>query len=272
MALLFDGRFSHTPNFSLYARIDRDPVPGGVPTAAGEAGSYEMAQDPDGSGGMVAKLFMAPGDPGRCEIRPFVTDLAGSGPDWGEAWWAWWTYLPHDWQDPVANSVDVDASQIPNTRVIIAQLHQTEDVTDIGSYPLMQLAIVRDRYILATVHEPSDPTSSRVPNLRVLRSWPVRRGVWEEWVYRSRVTINTDGTRYFYRNRRLEYSVTGVASGQNDILGPFFKAGLYTYANAQEPAQRVIYSRGIVIGDSASSYEEVTGHSLLERATIRGVV
>lgn len=272
MTVLFDGRFNVTPDFSLYARIDREPVPQFPPPLVnGDPGSYEIVDDPAGSGEKVAKLTCPAAAPGRIELRPFTTDpLPGSNPDWGEAWYAWWTYIPNDWKDSVPNSIDTDTNGLlPNTRIIIAQLHQTEDVTDTPSFPLMSLMVIGNRYYLATVHDTGDPTVSRVPNLRVLRSWPVVKGVWEEWVYRSNVTLDANGTRYFYRNRRLQYSVTGTPSGQNDVLGPFFKAGLYTYANYHEPDTRVIYSKGIKI--ATASYEEATGHSLLETPSIRMV-
>ena len=58
----------------------------------------------------------------------------------------------------------------------------------------------------------------------------------------------------------------------NDILGGYFKGGLYRYGDAQMPAMRTIYHRGFVLGDANSSYAEVAGKSALDRVAIRGMV
>lgn len=263
MTILFDGRFANGADFSDYYSID----PYGTPVAGGVAGAYELVSDPAGTGETVAKLTMQNAAPGRVELRPYQVDIAGGGPVWGERWYAWWTYLPTDWVNPVSQSVD--ASGLSDSRVNFAQSHDTQDVGDTTHLPPWIIFIDQHgRWKIATTYDTNATTASRDPNLRVMDGLPVALGRWDLWVLHQNLAYNTDGFTHFYRNRRKIYSVTGTPTQYNDSVGPFFKSGLYSFFGALDPSSRFIYHKGIVIGDESSSHLEVSGASVLEPSVV----
>lgn len=270
MAIIFDGRFANGVLFSAYNRVDLDPLPGDIPPLAdGRPGYYEYASDPAGEGGRCARLTTYFASPGRTELRPFQTDIAGFPT---ELWYAWWVYFPDDWAKVSSQSVDVATNLVGGGRTIIGQLHDTSDGGDVTHFPLMQLYTLGQWLTLATTYDTANPTVSRAPNLRVLGNWPLVTGQWYEFVYHTNIALTGAGFIEFYINRRLQYSITGTANAYNDAVGPYFKAGAYGYYGNNSPGSRTLYSKGIVIGDSASSYEEVTGNSLKQRASMRSAV
>lgn len=280
MAILFDGRFdsaarssgSGGATFATYAKIDRDPVSVMTPAAAGEAGSYEYAQNFRGYS-RVAKLMAPAASTARVELRPYTEDPAGAGPVYGTRWYWWSTLIPDDWAVIPSRGVDTGTDLVGNQRVIIGQIHETADGGDAVHFPPMQLYVERDYYVLALTADTSATTASRVPNLKVLGKWPVVRNRWVDWVVNIKLAADTTGFINFYKDRRLEYSASGLATTYNDSAGQFMKAGAYWFADmTREPSVvRTIYSRGIVVGDASSSHLEVSGLSVLDRAAIRAV-
>lgn len=263
MTILFDGRFANGADFDDYYSVD----PLGTPVAGGVAGTYELVADPAGGGDTVALLSMTAGNPGRVELRPYQTDIAGAGPVWGERWYAWWTLLPAAFTPPVSQSVD--ASGLSDSRVNFAQSHDTADGGDTTHLPPWIIFIDQDGvYKIATTYDTNATTASRDPNLRVFGRLPLRLGQWDEWVLHINHAYNTDGFAHFYRNRRLQYSVTGVPTQYNDTVGPYFKTGLYSFGSTNY----TMHHGGVVIGDESSSYAEVTGNSVLEFSVVRGLI
>lgn len=276
MTILFDGRFSITPNFSRYSRIERHPPAHAFPPApAGEAGSYEIVPDPLGSGQSVAKITMHSGTPGRCEIRPQARDIMAAGPDYGELWYAWWDLFPADWVDEIPGVVDPESKLYSSTKNIISQVHGVSDQDDLAHSP--QFAIyVEGRWLrFFRTYDIAYLTTTAAPNLSIHGSWPLIRMVWVEWVLHVNWAASANGFFHLYKDRRLAYSLTGVPTAYNSADptgGPYFKCGFYQYSGSLSPATRVRYSKGVVIGDNTSSYLEVTGHSALEAATIRHII
>lgn len=278
MAILFHGRFDRHPasggtggaSFDAYNRIDRDPEDAALPPlSGGEPGSYEYA---DGVAGIdrVARLTIGNTSPARCELRPYYEDPEGSGPVYGERWIWWSTLLPVDWVVEHARGIDTAvATPMPNQRVIIGQIHVTPDGGDATHYPALQLYVIGDRYELALTADEGATTSQRAPNLIKLSSWPALRETWVDWVVHANLAANSDGFLHFYKDGRLEFSVTGQATVYNDAVGPYFKAGMYAFGDSRSPAQRSLYTRGIVIGDAASSHLEVSGLTVKERSSMR---
>lgn len=276
MTILFDGRFHAGATFGDYDRVDRDPeTADNPPVDAGRAGEYELVDDPAGTGLTVAKLTMQASAPGRMELRPFTEDFEGDGspPDWGTRWYAMWMYVPSEpeFQLPPASGVDVDTDEAANNRTLVMQLHQTESVGE-PSFPAFQLSIDQNGYVVILTHDETHPSVSRVPNLRALRNMPLVRNVWEEWVLRVRYAYDSNGSMTLYRNRRPLFSISGEPVAYNDAVGPFMKFGSYAYSLSSWTQRRTVYTRGMVIGDNASSYLEVTGHAALETATVRGAL
>lgn len=278
MAILFNGRFDNAhrsqglggANFGAYAKIDRDPVTVVSPVAAGEAGSYEFVENFRGYS-RVAKITTPVDSTARCELRPYVEDPTGPGPVYGTRWYWWSTLIPDDWTFTPARGVDTDTDLVGNQRVIIGQIHETSDGGDAVHFPPVQLYLQNRHYTLCLTADANATTTARVPNLKVLGRWPVRTNRWEEWVIHTKLAADTTGFLHFYRNRRLLYSLTGAVTTYNDTAGLFMKAGCYWFGDNYSPRTRVLYSRGIVIGDANSSYAEVSGKSLLDRPAIGGM-
>lgn len=281
MAILFDGRFDNAPRssgsggatFDLYEKIDRNPVAVATPLAAGESGSYEYVENFRGLS-RVAKLTAPAETTSRVELRPYVEDPPGPGPVYGERWY-WWSFMvPDDWVVTPSRGVDTGTDLVGTQRVIVGQVHETSDGGDTIHFPPMQLYIEGDHYMLALTADTNATTVSRVPNLKVLGRWPLQTNRWVDWVLHANWAADTNGFLNFYKDRRLVYNATGLATTYNDTDGLFMKAGLYWFADmAREPyVRRVLYSRGIVIGDENSSHLEVSGLSVLDRAAMRSMV
>lgn len=275
MTILFNGRFDRGARLSDYYHIAREPQDTDQPPlASGRPDDYELVKDPAGSGVTVAKLVMPAAAPGRRELRPYAEDFFGGvGPDFGVRWYGCWLYIPEEpeFQLPPASGVDVDSSEAANNKTLIMQLHQWESPGE-PSYPAMQLAIDQNGYVILLTSDPTHPTVSRVPNLRVLRNMPLIRNVWEEWVFRFRYSWDTNGELDIYRNRCRIFSVSGVSTGYNDVIGPFMKFGLYAYSLATWDRTRTVYTKGMIIGDENSSHLEITGHEALLSVSARGAV
>lgn len=271
MTILFDGRFSATPDFSLYNRIERDPAAHDVPPITGGVlDAYEIVTDPVGTDS-VAKITIQSGSPGRCELRPFFRDTSASPPEFGERWYAWWDLFPADWVDEIPGVAHPQTDLLSSTEDIIAQCHSHPDASDGVHSPQFALFVQGRKIKFARTYETAAVTTMVMPNLTVHGSWPLVKMQWIEWVLHVNWTINSNGFFHLYKDRRLAYSQTGAPNTYNDALGPYFKSGFYKYSGALSPATQVRYSKGVVIGDNTSSYLEVTGHSALERATIRRI-
>jgi len=267
MAIIFDGRFEFGALFSDYNRIDLEPQTTDIPGLSnGRPGVYEYASDPTGKGGRCAKLITTFNSPGRTELRPFAVDIATLPT---EIWYAWWILFPNDWSTDSSQSVDVATNLVGGSRTIIGQLHDTADVSDATHFPLFQVYALGSSITLATTYDTNATTTQRAPNLRVLRSWPLIKGKWYEFAYHTNVSITSNGFINFYLNRRLQYSSVGAPNAYNDAGGVFFKAGAYGYYGANSPPSRTLYSKGVVVGNASSSYLEMTGNSLLPRASSR---
>lgn len=280
MAIIFDGRFERGATFDAYNRIDRQPEVTPIPPLAqGEASSYEYAADPAGLYGTVAKLTIRNASPGRCELRPFQISPQGPAVSgvFGEQWCWFSHYFPHDWIIDYPRGADGDASYlVPHARELVLQYHESPDAGDAAHYPSLQMYVYGERMCVALTYDTTatspNTSAGRVPNLQVLSSWPLVRGRWIDWVVRLKVSYAADGILEVYRDGRLEFAETGVPTFYNDILGGYFKGGLYRYGDTQMPNSRTIYHRGFVLGDANSSYTEVSGKSVLDRIAIRGMV
>lgn len=281
MAILFDGRFDNAARpsgtggarFSSYAKLDANPVAISVIDGAGVSGQYEYVENFRGLS-RVALLTAPLASTSRIELRPYTEDPAGSGPVYGTRWYWWSTLVPDDWVFNPSRGVDAGTDLVGNQRCIIAQVHETADGGDTVHFPPVQLYIENDAYVLATTADTNATTVARCPNLRVLGKWPVVRNRWVDWVLNVKWAADTTGFINFYKDRRLVYNATGIATTYNDSAGLFMKAGLYWFGDMVKDfgITRRLYSRGIVVGDANSSHLEVSGLTVLDRAAMRSCV
>lgn len=269
MTIIFDGRFSVTPNFSLYNRIEKPGAEDYPPITSGVLNSYEIVTDPVGTES-VAKLTVGPEHLARIELRPFKWDASGAAPVYGERWYAWWDLFPADWVDEIPGAADPQSNLTSGSKDIIAQGHSYDDAADIVHFPQFALYVEGKKIKFLRTYDTAAATTELAPNLTIHGSWPLVRMQWIEWVLHVNWAASSSGFFNLYKDRRLAYSQTSAPNTFNDVNGPYFKTGFYKYSGPLSPATRMRYSKGVVIGDSTSSYLEVTGHSALEAATIRG--
>lgn len=88
--------------------------------------------------------------------------------------------------------------------------------------------------------------------------------VLDEWQY---VTIkikfgwNNDGNTEIWWNQRKVFEQFNVSNAHNNYAGPFMKFGVYLKNHNLDtdpyPADRVVYHRGVIVGDAAATFADV---------------
>ena len=299
MAITFEGRF-HAPysaNLSDYNRVEwqddnnEDTVVGAsadIPgNDAGRSGHYEYSNDPVGVEDRVVRLYTDLSRPGRTELRPMLRMFGNTGgPVYGENWIATWQYIPrggYDLYEP-SGGFTKNVPAVAGTNQIIWQIPAWPDAHDIldepgapvnGHHSTFILAIVNRNIEFRRTSDANTPTTERAPNQVIIRKfcpleWVFDR--WVEWVFHIKHAVDGTGFIHIYRDRYLELSIENINSAYNDTLGPYVKTGLYKYFNATySPTALSLYSKGVVIGDDSSDYEEVTGHASLGYSAGRGI-
>ena len=103
---------------------------------------------------------------------------------------------------------------------------------------------------------------------RVIYKKPI---VTDEWQY---VTIkmtfgwNNDGTTQIWWNKRLVFEELSNNNAHNNWTGPFMKFGVYLKNHNVDsdpyPADRLVFHRGVIIGDNSSNFNEVQFDGMTE--------
>lgn len=104
--------------------------------------------------------------------------------------------------------------------------------------------------------------------------------VTDEWQY---VTVkikfgwNNDGETVIYWNHREVFKQTNINNAHNNYTGPFMKFGVYLKNHNLDtepyPADRVIFHRGVIVGDGNSTFNEVQfdNYTELPRSTGKAI-
>ncbi len=99
--------------------------------------------------------------------------------------------------------------------------------------------------------------------------------ITDEWQY---VTIkmtfgwNSDGNTTIWWNRRKVFEKLNTNNAHNNYVGPFMKFGVYLKNHNVDsdpyPADRLVFHRGVIVGNETSTFEEVQfdGYTELPRS------
>lgn len=204
-----------------------------------------LVDDPAGSGETVVQTTVYESDTLAALGRR--AELWYQGPDVGQTVWWWWaTYLPADWPDA---SVDF----------CTFQFHDTPDVGDLARPPTMLGWIdYFGRFQLWNAYDTNATTSPAKTSFdRQLLAWKQPKGQWIEWVMQVTwsATIGS-GSLALWRDRRKVYNETDHINTYNDTEGPHWKQGVYNYFSKSGWTSRTQYGKGLVVGDTYTTFDE----------------
>jgi hypothetical protein len=157
----------------------------------------------------------------------------------------------------------------------IAQIHDSPDGSDTGRAPPFEIYAEGPNLVVTCVGA-LNPLNDNTGQLkRVLWTIPLAQvlDAWQEWVVRvvwdHRSAANGGSPELIvWRNRRRIVQESGTQNCFNDVLGNFPALGIYVPIGwATSPVDRVAYTTGMVIGDSAETFASFTGAPELERVT-----
>lgn len=112
--------------------------------------------------------------------------------------------------------------------VVIAQFHATEDRGDFSGYPVFEI-VLKDIGIEVYSSSNADPVVSK-PYSRVLRGGPYKVNYYDFVSVQISLVFsyNDMGSLRLSLSGRQVLDLKGVSIGHNDLLGPYFKFGVYT--------------------------------------------
>lgn len=230
-----------------------------------------LVADPLDSSRTVARCLVTPETYAAGFKRTEMT-LGGSQDAIGSEFWYYWETLIQaaDW--PLV--ADAPAA-------ILFQIHEAKDTDDIAHNPpaALQTTVATaqhlgDAWEFVQRHDPAELTTVNAPNERYL--WK-RRGIefgrWVRWAYHVRWAYDATGFIRLYKDDRLLYTADNIGTTFNDDVSRGGAAAVRAKTGNYPPAglgtgvqSRVVYVSGIVKGDASSSYQEVSGRTLLEPA------
>jgi len=169
-----------------------------------------------------------------------------------ERWYGFSNFLPADYvSDPLAE--------------MIAQWHDVPDfiLGETWRSPPISLKIVNDHYYIhylwATFIINTDLTKSGEKKVDL---GPVDKNKWNDWVFHIKFSYKSDGIIEIWKNRNKIFTFYGPNS-YNDRSNPYFKLGIYKWgwngwASYSPQDERVLFYDEVRIGNSNSSFEEVS--------------
>lgn len=166
-----------------------------------------------------------------------------------EVWLYWQTLL---------RSEDFRPDDRPHT--LIFQVHQTPDGADAaeGEPPLSFL--VRGKQLtIKGAYDATATSTSGTPTTMTFGRLPIPFDEWVSFVVRAKFDWTASGLAQIWMNGKQVVNYTGPLA-YNDALGCYAKMGVYCSGGVTSRlASRVAYGTGFTVGDSSSSYSEVTG-------------
>lgn len=117
--------------------------------------------------------------------------------------------------------------EILSTSMVLGQFHQTEDAGDFSGYPPFELNLHADGLYVytASVAAAAQPTSYS----RTQRAGPIpfAQDMWHNIVLRVRFGWSGNAAADVWIDGESVYSGAGINIGMNDVVGPYFKFGIY---------------------------------------------
>lgn len=169
----------------------------------------------------------------RAELRLKAVDLGQ------ERWYAFSLFVPDEWQTT------------PEL-VTVAQWHAVDDriFGEGGRAPPLRLILNGETWAIASHWD--DRLLSGVPFRKAaprdgasLWTGPLKRGVWTDWVFRVRWSYGDEGLIEVWKDGMPIVQRDGPNT-YNDLLGPFFKVGIYIPQWKAETAASVTSRREIL--------------------------
>lgn len=254
MALILEGLVSEGAALSVFSHLETN----GTDYAPAQAVTNHCAvvADPLGGNFNCAKLSLLATD--GLTYGGHRTEFArASGDDAiGSEYWYYCPFLiPSDWLFT------------SGTDYILVQVHNVPDAGDtaVCGPPLAILIRGTGEIDVVCSWDAAAATTSCVDSQTEVPmcSWTPALGEWEEIVLRVKWGYDTTGEMEIYRNRRLIFSRLNQPNCYNDVVGNQFKLGPYgPFAGVS--TDRHMYYKGLQVGDSNSSFAEVTGTTQLE--------
>lgn len=151
----------------------------------------------------------------------------------------------------------------------IWQIHDTLDAGDAGRRPPFEVSIEDGQWVIRSCSALIGGLDSSGQVVRKIIGGNLSDilGSWQSWVLRAHWEHTTGGELTLWLNRRKVFQEIGPKNCGNDLLGCFTATGVYCPVGWPQPgiAERVCYTTGMVIGDSAETFESFTGQTELEQ-------
>lgn len=240
-------------------------------TNAGIPGFLDLVSDPTGTGQRVIKCTVNQAD--ALTFNSKRTELSQNNtpnPVGDERWYAFSTLIPegiHPAEDITFWQVHHSPDTSPDETTTALSPTIQCDITTLGGKPYIKVL---------NVYDATATTTANSFTQRVLCYTPLVRGVWVDWVLHMIFsgTAGT-GTTEIYKDRRLLFTETSHINTYNNSAarggqGQYFRHGIYHWASTWSLPTYIVYHKGVVVGDSASSFAEVTGTTPLETIIGRG--
>lgn len=153
--------------------------------------------------------------------------------------------------------VQWDAVTNPKARMVVFQVHQTEDPGDYSGTPIINLSILGPNLRFCYARYEAPLTTGVVPEITMFEI-PATPNIWMYFGLRAVFNYEGKGHLAVYVNGNLMGRYDG-SLGYNDALGPYVKMGCYEGSNdgfQNGTVSREIHYKGLVV------IEEKIGYSL----------
>lgn len=143
---------------------------------------------------------------------------------------------------------------------IIWQMHSTDDAGDVQTrVPCLAIEVVGNWLEFTGGYDATDPSTGSTFTRVNFGRIPIKWNGEMEIVMRAKWAYDGTGLLKVYYQDYLTIDYSGGIAF-NDAVGPYPKFGCYAAGGVQaNSTPRVLYHRGLIIGDQTSSYSEITG-------------
>jgi hypothetical protein len=159
-----------------------------------------------------------------------------------EYWYTWRVMIPTSWAGY-------------GKRIVIAQVHDRADESDGTQYPNFML-LADDKEFTAAVPSSIYPTPVNVGVAK--GGYPLTLGQWYDCCLHANWQIS-GGFREFFIDRRPIFREHGIATEYDNVLGPYFKLGLYDGNHDGGFGTKTAYYRDARIWTGNDGYQTVMG-------------
>lgn len=217
--------------------------------------SGEIVSSPTRLGNYAAKFTLNRNDPyvetgKRAELKRYGVGNMGS-----EYWYGFSIYIPNDWVKDTAPEM-------------VTQWHNRPDLWfgEGWLYPPLFLLISGDKWKIGNMWDSRIVTQkNNIAGKDDLWSGAYKKGEWTDWVFRIKWSHKSDGLIEAWKDGVQIINKRGPNT-YNDLLGPFFKVGIYKYPwKSGTPTsivdKRVLYFDEVRVGNASASYKDLAPSS-----------